>query len=215
MSSSLKVSLLFHVFFLFLVVGLTLINSRPKDLLSTIKFEVKEIEKIIESPTVIKKASISNLKTANTLKPVREVFGTNKNALTNENDKGPEVKIGNTLNKAEDDKILNSDDAEKIEGMPVLAEEYLISEMPKVLTEYKAPYPKTAKEKNIEGDVILDIIIDSNGVVKKAILISGPGHGLNEVAMTSIYKFKFKPARIDNQTVAVKIRYAIHFVLEK
>jgi protein TonB len=83
------------------------------------------------------------------------------------------------------------------------------------LSEFRAPYPKEAKENNIEGAVVLDLIIDQNGKVRWAKLVSGPGYGLNEVALDSIYKFKFKPARIEAQNVAVKIRYAIRFVLEK
>ena len=87
--------------------------------------------------------------------------------------------------------------------------------MPQLISEFRSPYPKEAKEKGIEGNVMLEILIDDTGSVRSAQIISGPGFGLNEAAYESIKKFKFRPAKIENNFVAVKIRYSIKFVLEK
>ena len=91
----------------------------------------------------------------------------------------------------------------------------MVTAMPRVVSEFRDPYPKEAKEKGIEGKVILEILIDNEGRVRKVHFIDGPGYGLNEVALASIKKFKFAPAKIGDQTVAVVIRYGINFVLEE
>jgi protein TonB len=225
-SSSLKISSLLHL----LLVGLfslTFFFQAKQSDTTIVDFKIVEKEpeipleklKVIDNPIV--KAAKPALNLNNEIKtkpskPVNEVFGLSRKALTGNAEGAVEVKAGNTILKENDNKVLSKDDPDSVPAdIPVPTEEYLVSEMPKVLSEFRSPYPKEAKEKNIEGAVVLDLIIDQNGKVRWAKLISGPGYGLNEVALESIYKFKFKPARIDTQNVAVKIRYAIRFVLEK
>ncbi|MFZ4713315.1 MAG: energy transducer TonB [Bacteriovoracaceae bacterium] len=226
MSSAFKISSLIH---LFLVAVFTIIVLNQTRVAETTITQFKVIEKtaevpleklkIIDNPTVKMekpKLNLNNQDVPKPSKPVNEVFGLNRKALTGNAEGAIEVKAGNTILKENDNKKLNKEDPDSVPAdIPVPAEEYLVSEMPKVLSEFRAPYPKEAKEKNIEGAVILDLIIDQNGKVRWAKLVSGPGFGLNESALESIYKFQFKPARIDAQSVAVKIRYAIRFVLEK
>ena len=226
MSSSLKVSTLLHLLLVGLFALTFLFQANLKET-SIIDFKIIEKEpeipleklKVIDNPTVKTakpKLNLNNETQVKPTKPVNEVFGLSRKALTGNAEGAIDVKAGNTILKENDTKKLGKDDPDSVPAdIPVPTEEYLVSEMPKVLSEFRAPYPKEAKEKNIEGAVVLDLIIDQNGKVRWAKLVSGPGFGLNEVALDSIYKFKFKPARIETQNVAVKIRYAIRFVLEK
>lgn len=89
-----------------------------------------------------------------------------------------------------------------------------ITRPPKVAKEYKAIYPDQAKKAGIDGPVVFDVLIDSKGKVRDIILISGPGHGLNESAMEALKKFEFNPAQKGNEFVAVKIRYTYRFKLD-
>ncbi len=223
-SRSLKTSLFIHIIFCATFAVLYL-NKSSTTIYEKVDFTVLEKKeeiplenlKVIENPTDKKvKPAINPVVAPAPVKPVNEVFGLNRKALTGNAEGAVEVKQGNTIAKENDNKTLGKDDPDFVPAdVPVPAEEYLVSEMPKVLSEFRTPYPKLAKEKNIEGPVVLDIIVDQNGKVRWAKLISGPGFGLNEAALESIYKFVFKPARIDQASVAVKIRYAILFVLEK
>ena len=86
--------------------------------------------------------------------------------------------------------------------------------MPRVKSEFRGKYPEQAKNEGIEGKVILEILIDGNGNVRKATLIDGPGYGLNKAALEWIKKFKFEPAYIGDREVAVVVQYGINFVLE-
>ena len=142
----------------------------------------------------------------------RKVFGVSKKSLRSDETSSIKTKTGNTIAKKIDQKKLKKGDEE---SLPIPEEDYMVTAMPRVLSEYRNPYPKEAKEKGIEGKVILEILIDNEGKVRKATLVDGPGFGLNEAALASIKKFKFVPAQIGDQAVAVVIRYGINFVLEE
>jgi protein TonB len=144
----------------------------------------------------------------------RAVFGLSRKSLTADSTEtqAPEVKAGNTTAKAPDLEKLNPDDAD---SLPIPADEYLVSEMPVLINDYRAPYPPEAKKKGIEGAVVFELLIDATGKVRQAVLLDGPGAGLNEAAETAVRNLLFKPARVAEQFVAVKIRYAYRFVLER
>ena len=142
----------------------------------------------------------------------RKVFGANKKSLRSDETSAIKAKTGNTIAKKVDQKKLNKGDEE---SLPIPEEDYMVTAMPRIVREYRNPYPKEAKEKGIEGKVVLEILIDNEGKVRKATLIDGPGYGLNKAALESIKKFKFAPAKIGDQVVAVVIRYGINFVLEE
>lgn len=89
-----------------------------------------------------------------------------------------------------------------------------VTRLPKVLKEVKAAYPASAKQAQIAGAVVLDIVIAQDGKVREVRLIQGPGHGLNESAMEALKQFQFSPAYKDNAAVAVKIRYTYRFKLD-
>lgn len=144
--------------------------------------------------------------------PPRAVFGVSRTTQVATSPEDIAQKKGNTLAKEQDQKQLREDDPASI---PIPVEDYLVSEMPTLLSDYRADYPAEAKKKGIQGPVVFDIVVDGQGVVRQAVLIEGPGHGLNEAALAAVKKLKFKPARVEDKTVAVKIRYAYRFVLEK
>jgi protein TonB len=98
--------------------------------------------------------------------------------------------------------------------LPSPADEFLVTSMPVLVSEVRIPYPEEAKKAGIEGPVVMDLLIDEQGKVRQVSLIKGPGFGLNDAALAAIKSFLFRPARIKDQSVAVKIRYTYRFVLE-
>lgn len=141
----------------------------------------------------------------------RAVFGQSRRAITIEGAPAA-VKPGNTIAKPQDDLTLKAEDAD---ALPNPVDEFLVSEMPGVASEVRIPYPPEARAKGIEGPVVMDILIDDKGTVREAKLLSGPGAGLNEAALEAVKRFRFRPAKMDGNPVAVRIRYAYRFVLEK
>lgn len=99
------------------------------------------------------------------------------------------------------------------DALPGATEEYLVTQMPRLLSEVQIPYPPGAKERGVTGAVVLDLLIDEKGVVRQVTLVSGPDEELNRVAIEAIKRFRFAPAEIEKKPVAVKIRYAYRFVL--
>jgi len=93
-------------------------------------------------------------------------------------------------------------------------EEYEVSEMPILLNEIKIPYPTIAKTKGIQGSVVFDLVIGNDGLVRSASLVSSPDLSLTQAAQEAITKFKFRPARIADKPVAIRIRYSYRFVLQ-
>jgi len=141
-------------------------------------------------------------------KPVERVFGVDTKSLRSDDADSLVLKEGNTIAKEVDQTKLKDDTP-----LPVPKPEFLVTQMPSLKSKPDVPYPVDARKKEIEGKVMLNILIDETGIVRKAEIISGPGFGLNEVALEKIYQFVFYPAKIGEQNVPVQIRYAVTFQL--
>jgi len=100
-------------------------------------------------------------------------------------------------------------------ALPVPTAEYLVSKMPRLAREYRIPYPPEAKQRGIYGSVVMDLLIDAYGKVRKVEVISGPDPILIASAQNAILKFEFEPAEADGKPLAVKTRYVYEFLLEK
>ncbi len=170
----------------------------------------KEIQKIV----TIQKNTKVILKSVNESesKSKREIFGFNRRSLTDStaHGEGISVKKGNTLTKDIDSLILNDSDADTL---PTPTEEYLVSDMPQVLSEVRPLYPREAKEKGLEGSVVMDVLIDNMGKVREVSVIEGEDIFRNG-AINAMKKFLFKPAKVDGRAVAIRIRYSLKFLLE-
>ncbi len=143
----------------------------------------------------------------------KKVFGVSRKAMTTteSNANTAEIKTGNTVAKENDNLKLEKDDPDSI---PIPADDYLVTSQVALIKDVKIPYPPEAKKANIEGPVVMDLVIDKTGKVRSVELIRGPGAGLNEAAVEAVKSFEFRPAKVGDQTVAVKIRYTYRFVLE-
>lgn len=141
----------------------------------------------------------------------KAIFGVTKKSLTDAGS-GVEVKAGNTVAKTPDLERLNPEDEN---ALPIPTDEFLVTDMPKLKSEVRIPYPPEANAKGIQGPVVMTLLIDTSGAVREAQLVQGPGYGLNEAALEAIKQFKFEPARVQSLPVAVKIRYTYRFVLER
>src|SRR5262249_5547017 len=142
-------------------------------------------------------------------KKPRAVYGASRKSVTSE--EGIDVKAGNTVAKAPDEEKLRPEDAD---SLPIPTDEYLVTQMPQLASEVRVPYPEEARKRGVQGAVVMDILIDAAGKVREATLVSGPASGLDEAALSAVRGFQFKPARMQDQAVAVRIRYAYRFVLE-
>ncbi len=144
---------------------------------------------------------------------IKKVFGVSRKSITtaNASDATAEIKQGNTVAKENDNLTLDKNDPDSI---PIPTDDYLITSQVALLKDVRIPYPPEAKKASVEGPVVMDLVIDQSGKVKSVQLIRGPGAGLNEAAVAAVKSFEFRPAKVGDQNVAVKIRYTYRFVLE-
>lgn len=210
-----QVSLLYHLFFATIVVGLSYFRVSPVEVYEVpievnVPKEIQNITEVKEQPKVVLKSVNEPIPET---RPAREIFGANRNSYTDEsvgNDEAVEAKKGNTLAKDVDKTVLEDSDAG---SLPTPTEEYLVSEMPVVMSEVRPVYPKEAKDKQLEGAVALDVLIDDKGSVRQVNVIEGP-EIFRSGAIEAMKKFKFRPAKVDGKPVAVRIRYSLNFELE-
>lgn len=211
-ASPLSISFLVHGFF---VASFLILQLNFKSLFSSekIPIEVIDIAKPVAANLNLQLSKSRAEEKPPAPQPQRKVFGVSRKALTTTETTAhtAEIKQGNTVAKENDNLKLNENDADSI---PIPADDYLVTSQVALIKDVKIPYPAEARKKNIEGSVVMDIIIDQQGRVRDANLVRGPGFGLNEAAMAVIKDFLFRPARVGEQAVAVKIRYSYRFVLE-
>lgn len=170
---------------------------------------LKEIEK--QKPVVIQSVNTPPAITSDEPKIVRQVYGASRNSITaSEGESGIDFKKGNTLTKEADSTVLTDED---VDALPEPTEEYLVSQMPQVLSEVRPQYPEAAKAERKEGNVVLNVLVDDQGVVRQVEVIDGDAI-FAAPAIEAMKKFQFKPAVMEGKNVAVRIRYTLRFVLE-
>ena len=74
------------------------------------------------------------------------------------------------------------------------------------------PYSKEARDKHYEGTVVLWIVIGTDGRVHDIKVARPIGLGLDEKAVETVKKWRFKPARDENdRPVAVQVNVEVNF----
>ena len=126
------------------------------------------------------------------------------------------VNVGNTLygdpgRKGRDPAVVK----------PYKAERYApaaqVSELPEPLNRDQINinkyYPVDARKKEFEGEVVLKLLIDSDGSIAKVDIISDPGEGLGAAAARAILEYRFSPGKVNGVAVATTVPFKITFVI--
>jgi TonB family protein len=71
-------------------------------------------------------------------------------------------------------------------------------------------YPEPARQAGTQGDVVVRITVDKAGRVGDAKAISGPP-ALRQAAIDAVQRWKYEPATVDGQPVAVQMTVTIRF----
>lgn len=80
---------------------------------------------------------------------------------------------------------------------------------------YVAPeYTETARRIRLEGPVILQTIIDVDGNVLEVKVLKGMSFGLTESAVAAVQQWRFEPATLNGQPVAVYYNLTVNFALK-
>lgn len=84
---------------------------------------------------------------------------------------------------------------------------------PSILREVKPDYTEEGRRRNIEGDVVLEIVVRSDGSVGSVKLLQGLGAGLDQRATEAVRQWRFSPAKRYATPVDVIVEVAMEFKL--
>lgn len=86
---------------------------------------------------------------------------------------------------------------------------------PRLLHIYLPEYTAKAREKKLEGEVIVRALLQRDGKIKKVKVEKGLGEGLNERAVEAVKRLGFLPAEFNGETVDAAMQIVFTFKLEK
>jgi TonB family protein len=75
------------------------------------------------------------------------------------------------------------------------------------------PYSKKAREKKLQGQVWLSIIVGTDGTTRDVKVSKSLGLGLDEEAVKAVQTWKFNPATLEGTPVAVHLVVSVDFHL--
>ena len=91
-----------------------------------------------------------------------------------------------------------------------------VDSFPEMIYQAAYVYPEEAKKAGIQGKVWIQTLVGKKGVVLDVQLAKTSGHKiLDESALKSGWKNKFKPAIADGKPVATWVTYAVDFELDE
>ena len=86
-------------------------------------------------------------------------------------------------------------------------------EPPRLLREVRADYTEDARQRNIAGEVTLEIVVRRDGSVGDVRVLRGLGGGLNERAIQAVRQWRFAPAQRMGSPVDVIVEVGVEFRL--
>jgi protein TonB len=84
---------------------------------------------------------------------------------------------------------------------------------PSILREVKPDYTDEGRRRNVEGDVVLEIIVRADGSVGNVKILQGLGAGLDQRASDAVRQWRFNPAHRYGTPVDVVVEVAVEFKL--
>lgn len=84
---------------------------------------------------------------------------------------------------------------------------------PRLLREVKADYTEEARQRGVNGEVVLEIVVRRDGSVGDARVMQGLSGGLNERAIQAVRQWRFAPAQRQGAPVDVIVEVSVEFRL--
>ena len=83
----------------------------------------------------------------------------------------------------------------------------------RLLSSVAPQYPQLARNQRLSGDVKVDALVDVNGRVSAMKVISGPAL-LHQAAMDALRQWKYQPATLNGQPMAMHLTVTVQFKLQ-
>ena len=72
-------------------------------------------------------------------------------------------------------------------------------------------FTQEARNAKTAGNVLVNLVVDQNGIPTNVRVVRGVGHGLDEKAVEAVSKYRFKPSMEHGQPVPVEINIQVNF----
>lgn len=97
-------------------------------------------------------------------------------------------------------------------ALTIFAAETLVK--PSIVEKVQPVYPEQCQQSGIEGRVIVECLITSQGQVVGATAVKAPSPELGDAAVAAVNQWKFQPAMRDGQPAEAVVRIPVEFRLE-
>jgi protein TonB len=77
----------------------------------------------------------------------------------------------------------------------------------------KPIYTEEGRRRSVEGDVVMEVVVRSDGTVGSIRILQGLGSGLDQRATDAVRQWRFAPARRFGTPVDVLVEVAVEFRL--
>ncbi len=82
---------------------------------------------------------------------------------------------------------------------------------PTIIFQMEPKYSEEARQAKFNGIVLVNLVVDQNGVPQNVHVLRGVGMGLDEKAVEAIQQYKFKPAIENGEPVPVSLNVEVNF----
>jgi protein TonB len=82
---------------------------------------------------------------------------------------------------------------------------------PSVIYQVDPEFSEEARKAKFSGNVLVELIVDENGLPSHVRVARGVGMGLDEKAVEAVRQYKFKPATKDGKPVKVELTVEVNF----
>lgn len=98
------------------------------------------------------------------------------------------------------------------DDLPGLGEYVYVEELPEAITKVPPEYPDIARQANVDGTVLMQVLVGKDGKVKDAKVMKSVAM-LDAAAKAAVMQWIFKPALSNNKPVAVWVAVPMKFTL--
>jgi TonB family protein len=81
-----------------------------------------------------------------------------------------------------------------------------------IIERVQSQYPRAARQKKVEGEVMVSAVVGANGRVQEVTVISGPPE-LHDAAVDAMKKWRFKPFQLDGRAVEVESKFVFNYAI--
>ncbi len=92
--------------------------------------------------------------------------------------------------------------------------EAAVSSPARLVSSVRPTYPPAARSAGVEADVLMEIVLGTEGAVQDAHVVRRAGFGFDEAALSAIRSYRFSPALREGRPVRVRMRWRVEFRLD-